>query len=307
MGRTKLILLRFLILLIALALPLAAVVLWAGKPAKYDIATLDGWAPIKDPGPSTKALATGVTKLAGPARTQPPEWFTAEDQDLLAKAVAALRADKLQAGLGHLMVLSSHMDERGKTLKDFLPLVAPDITAWLVATYFAPLLLGTLLVVFVFLIFMPWLVRRLLDAFKVLIGILVCAAAIAGAIAICLSLSSQHALVFTLIEYLVVVVTLTVLGNLILLWRLRRTPKPLPAPARDYPQTPLPRRERAPALPPQPAVAPAYRPNERPPAPPPEPVAVAPPAPAPARVAAEDETLVGGRPGGFAVRDRDLS
>ena len=158
MSPAKLFFLRFLILLVAIAIPAGGFAFWAGKPAKLDLPTLEAWAPVKEAGPS------------------------------------------------------------------------------------APLLLGVLLVFFVFLIYMPWLIRRLIDAVKVLIGIAIAAAAIAGAIGLCLSLSAQHALVFTLIEYFVGVVTLTVIGNLWLLFRRGKAPRrvipadpaPLPAgPRRD--------------------------------------------------------------------------
>lgn len=279
MSRAKLIFLRVLILLVALALPAAGLVVWAGKPATFDVAALDAWAPIKDPGPSTRVLAQGVTRLAGPARAQPPDWFTAEDQDLLAKAEAALHADKLQAGLGHLMVLSSHLDERGKTLKDFLPLVAPDIAAWLVATYFAPLLLGTLLVVFAFLIFLPWLVRRLMDALRMLGAVAIGVGVITAAVVISLSITGERALVFTAIEYLMTVVALTLLGNLIVLLGARRKPKPAAVPVPRPPEVPV-RRERGTVL-----TAAQSPPVERKPLP-------------------EEQTLVGG-PSAFAVRDRE--
>jgi len=291
MNRAKLIFLRVLILLAAVAVPAAGLVFWAGKPATFDVATLDAWAPVKDPGPSTRALAQGVTRLAGPARTAPPDWFTAEDQDLLAKAEADLHADKLQASLGHLMVLSSHLDERGKTLKDFLPLVAPDIASWLVASYFAPLLLGTLLVVFVFLIFLPWLVRRLVDALKVLAGVAIGAGVIAAAVLVSLSIAGQKALVFTAIEYLVAVVVITVLGNVIVLWGAGRKPKPKPVPGPAYQREVPARRERPSVL--TPAQSP---PVERRPAP----AAIT----AGAAAGAEDQTVVGA-PGAFAVRDRE--
>ena len=225
MSPAKLFLLRFLILLLAIVLPAGVITFWAGQPAKFDLPTLETWAPVKEAGPSARAMADGLTRLAGPARPQLPEWFNAEDQDLLAKTKAGWKAGKLQEGLGHLMVLSSRLEDQGKTMADFVPLVAPDIASWLLSSYFAPLLLGILLVVFTFLIFMPWLIRRLIDALKVLIGVAIGFAVIAGAIVLCLSLSSQHALVFTLIEYSVAVVALLVLGNIWLLFRAGAQPR----------------------------------------------------------------------------------
>jgi len=244
MSPAKLFFLRFLILLVAIALPAGGFVFWAGKPAKYDLPTMEAWAPVKEAGPSARALADGLTSLAGPARPQAPDWFNAEDQDLLAKGEAAWKGGKLQEGLGHLMVLSSRLEDQGKTMADFVPLVAPDIASWLLSSYFAPLLLGVLLVFFAFLIFMPWLIRRMIDAVKVLIGIAIGVAAIAGAIGLCLSLSSQHALVFTLIEYFVVVVVLTIIGNLWLLFRRGKGPRRvIPAEPAPLPVGTGPRRE----------------------------------------------------------------
>ncbi|MEI8393270.1 MAG: hypothetical protein WCF85_00945 [Rhodospirillaceae bacterium] len=235
MSRFKMIFWRILILLIAVTLPAGGAVMWVGQPAAYDIATLNNWAPIKETGPSARLLAQGVTRLAGPARSNPPDWFGKEDQELLDKGKIALQAGKLQAGLGHLMVLSSHLEERGKTLNDFLPLVAPDIASWLVASYFAPLLLGVLVVTLAVLIFLPWLVRRLIDALKVLVGLILALAAAGLAISVGLSLSGERALVFTLIEYLAAVVMIIILGNMILFTRSRRKPKPAPATGLPYP------------------------------------------------------------------------
>ena len=141
---------------------------------------------------------------------------------MLDQAVAALRANHLQEGLGHLMVLSSHLEQRGKTLSDFLPLVAPDLAAWLVAAYFAPLLLGLLLVAVTLLIFAPWLVRRLIDTLRMLVGLAAVVAATSVAISLCVSLAGAPALVFTLIEYLASVVILTTLGNAVLVVRSRK-------------------------------------------------------------------------------------
>ncbi|MEI7609603.1 MAG: hypothetical protein WCJ64_19660 [Rhodospirillaceae bacterium] len=242
MSPAKQFLLRFLILLVAVALPAGGFVFWAGKPAKFDLPTLEAWAPVKEAGPSARALADSLTRLAGPARPPTPEWFNAEDQDLLAKGEAAWKIGKLQEGLGHLMVLSSRLEDQGKTMADFVPLVAPDIASWLLSSYFAPLLLGILLVIFAGVVFLPWLVRRLMDAFKLLIGVAIAAAAVVGAIGLCLSLSSQHALIFTLVEYLVAVVVLTVIGNAWLLFRRGKSPRRV-IPAEPAALPAVPRRE----------------------------------------------------------------
>ena len=243
MSPAKLFLLRFLILLVALALPAGGFVFWAGKPAKLDIPTLEAWAPVKDAGPSARALADGLTRLTGPTRPQLPDWFNAEDQDLLAKGEASWKAGKLQEGLGHLMVLSSRLEDQGKTMADFVPLVAPDIATWLVANYFAPVLLGLLLVTLAFVIFLPWLVRRLVDALKLLVGVAVGIAALAVAFSLCLSLSSHHALIFTLVEYSVAVVLLAIVGNLWLLFNRNKTPRRV-IPADAGPNAPIRRESR---------------------------------------------------------------
>ena len=245
MTRTRLLLAQLAILLLALALATAGTVLLAGRPPPaYDLATLNAWAPVKEAGPSTRLLAEGVTRLAGPDREPAPDWFTVEDRQVLDQAEAALRANHLQEGLGHLMVLSSHLEQRGKTLTDFLPLVAPDLAAWLVAAYFAPVLLGLLLVAVTLLVFAPWLARRLIDTLKMLAGMAVATVATALAVSLCVSLAGQPALVFTLIEYLTLVVSLTGLGNLILLIRTRRrnllASRPKPALAGPDGGAPLP-------------------------------------------------------------------
>ena len=242
MSPAKLFLLRFLILLVAIALPAGGFVFWAGKPAKLDLPTLEAWAPVKEAGPSARALADSLTHLAGPARPPTPEWFNAEDQDLLAKGETAWKSGKLKEGLGHLIVLSSRLEDQGKTMADFVPLVAPDIASWLLSSYFAPLLLGILLVIFAGVVFLPWLVRRLMDAFKLLIGVAIAAAAVVGAIGLCLSLSSHHALIFTLVEYLVAVVVLTVIGNAWLLLRRGKGPRRV-IPAEPAALPVVPRRE----------------------------------------------------------------
>ena len=234
MNRIQLILARTAILVLALAIPVGIAVLLVGMPKAFDLPSLNSWAPIKSAGPSTQLLAEGVTRLAGPVRSEFPDWFGADDQTVLAQAETALRANRFQEGLGHLMVLSSHLEQRGKTLGDFLPLVAPDIANWLIATYFAPLLLGTLLAAVALLILAPWLFRRLIDTLKVLAGLAAATAATALTVSLCLTLSGTPAVVFTLIEYLVAVVALTIGGNVLLFLRNRRNrPKApaLPAPS----------------------------------------------------------------------------
>ena len=288
MSPAKLFLLRFLILLVAIALPAGGFVFWAGKPAKFDIPTLEAWAPVKDAGPSARALADGLTRLAGPTRPQLPDWFNAEDQDLLAKGEASWKAGKLQEGLGHLMVLSSRLEDQGKTMADFVPLVAPDIASWLLANYFAPGLLGLLMVILVFVIFLPWLVRRLVDALKLLVGVAIGIAALAVAFSVCLSLSAHHALVFTLVEYSVAVVLITIIGNLWLLFNRNKGPRRV-IPAEPVPAAPIRRESRVV----QPLV-PRHRQGELPPPGLAEPTAAEPvpvpvPAPAPTPVAKERE------------------
>ena len=110
-------LLRLVTLILAAGLPLAAAVaLWGPPPVSLDPAALNAWAPLKQAGPSAETLAGGVTWLAGAGHQPAPEWFGTEDQAILAKAETALRSNRLQEGLGHLMVLSSRLEERGKTL-----------------------------------------------------------------------------------------------------------------------------------------------------------------------------------------------
>jgi hypothetical protein len=223
MTRARLIAAQLTVLTLALALSAGMLVLWAGKPPDgYTLTALNAWAPVKEAGPSARLLAEGVARLVGPSQQPPPDWFTAEDRAVLDQAEAALRANHLQEGLGHLMVLSGHLEQRGKTLSDFLPLVAPDLAAWLVAAYFAPLLLGMLVVTATLLIFAPWLVRRLIDTLKMLMGLVVAVGSTAVAVSLCVSLADKPALVFTAIEGLTSAVILTLLGNIALAARNRR-------------------------------------------------------------------------------------
>ena len=223
MSRMRVILSRLMVLVVALAVPAGGLLLWTGqRPAAFDVATLNAWAPIRDAGPSAQGLAALLTRIIGPGHAEPPSWFTIDDQEQLARAEAALRANKLQQGLGHLMVLSGRLEERGKTLADFMPLVAPEIATWLVASYFAPVLLGILLLVFGFLTAAPWLARRLVDALKLLIGLGTGIIAVGLAVGLSFTIAGQRALVFTLIEYLTAVVILAGLGNLLLLLRRHR-------------------------------------------------------------------------------------
>ncbi|MEI6984815.1 MAG: hypothetical protein WCK65_01695 [Rhodospirillaceae bacterium] len=227
MARFKSIALRILILLLSVMVPAGLAVLVVGKPPTgYDVAALDAWAPIKKPGPSTQTLANAVSRLAGPPQSQLPDWFSTEDRDQLAKAETSLHADKLRAGIGHLMLLCSQLEERGKTHADVLPVVAPMLAAWLVGTYFAPLLLGVLTVVVALLVILPALRRGMAGLIKVIAGLALALVGIGLVLRLCLSLSGHTALVFSLIEYLAVVVTLAIVGNMMVLFQSLRSHPP---------------------------------------------------------------------------------
>jgi len=211
--------LRALVLVLALALPLLAASIFVGAPPpSLNVHDLDQWSPVRSPGPSTEVLAQGLTYLAGVGEGEYPEWFTEEDQALLAQAKTALDNNKLQQAMGHLMVLSGNLEERGKTLNDFIPIVAPDLSSWIVANYFAPIILGTLFVCLTLLIFGPWLIKRFYDFLKLLITLLISLVAIAFAASLCFAIASEKALVFALIEYLTLVALLLCIGNLIVHW-----------------------------------------------------------------------------------------
>lgn len=210
---------RALVLVLALALPLLAASIMVGAPPpSLNVTDLDQWSPVRAPGPSTELLAQGLTYLAGVGEGEYPDWFTPDDQTLLDQAKTALDNNKLQQAMGHLMVLSGNLEERGKTLNDFLPIVAPDLSSWIVANYFAPIILGTLFVCLTLLVFGPWLVKRFYDFLKLLITLMISLVAIGFAASVCFAIASEKALVFALIEYLTLVALLLCVGNLVVHW-----------------------------------------------------------------------------------------
>ncbi|MBI1207905.1 MAG: hypothetical protein GC191_11535 [Azospirillum sp.] len=223
MSRLRLFGLRLIVVLVAAGLPLAGLVaVKGGPPATLDVASLDAWSPLRSAGPSTRLLARGLTNLAGVGADVEPQWFTADDRRFLDDAETAIRNNKLKEALGQLMVLSSRLEDRGKTLDDFLPLVMPDLATWMIANYFAPVLLGSLLVMLALLIFGPWLIRRFYDFLKLLMTLVLGIGAVAVAATLCFALAGQKALVFVLIEYLAAVAVLLTLGNLMLYAAQRR-------------------------------------------------------------------------------------
>lgn len=217
-------------MIFALGAPLLGAFLFAGPPSALTVDALDSWSPIRTPGPSTSLLAQGITALAGIDEGSIPEWFDAENQALLRKASNALEADKLKEALGHVFTLSAQLEDKGKTLNDFLPLVMPELSSWIVANYFGPVLLGTLIVALILLIFGPWLVKRFYDFLKLISTLVLGMIGIAFAASLCFAIAKQKALVFGLIEYLVVAAALLSAGNLILLWNDRRRRKAIAKP-----------------------------------------------------------------------------
>ncbi len=215
--------LRLLLLCIAFGLPLLPVILLTGKapPITLDPAVLDDWSPIDAPGPSTSLLARGITWLVGAGTDEVPDWFSPDDQATLVQARLAFENDRLRQALGHLLVLSERIEEQGKSMSDFLPVVMPDLVTWVVANYFAPVLLGTILVVIVLLIFGPWLMRRFFDFIKLFLTMIVGLAGIIAAVALCLTIAQEKSLVFALVEYLVAVASILALGNFFVFWKER--------------------------------------------------------------------------------------
>ncbi|CAK0762091.1 membrane hypothetical protein [Azospirillaceae bacterium] len=219
MSRLRFAILRLIVLFIALSFPLALAVAISGStPASLRIADLEAWSPIRSAGPATNTLARGISTLAvGSAdKASAPDWFNAEDQGLLSEAKAALQRGRLRESLGYLMILSGRLEERQKTLDDFLPIVMPDLTSWIVANYFASALLGALLVILVGLICLPWLIRRLYDFIKLLSSVAIGGATVVGAATLCLALAGQRTLVFAMIEYLSFAGALLFVGNTLL-------------------------------------------------------------------------------------------
>jgi hypothetical protein len=161
--------LRLTVILVALLLPLAAATIGTGSlPRSLSADDLNAWSPVQRAGPSAYLLARVLTAAAGLRSTPPPDWFTAEDRQMLDATEAALAADKLQEAAGHLAILSSRLEERGKKTADVLPIVMPDLATYVVAAYFAPVLLGLLGLVLLLLLLTPWLIRRLYDLIKAL-------------------------------------------------------------------------------------------------------------------------------------------
>lgn len=214
-------LLRLLILGFAIGLPLGGAIMMYGPPPELSIEGLDQWSPISKPGPSTALLSQGVTAIVV-GDGERPDWLSPDQLEMLAKANAALQSDRLKEALGHMLTLSAQLEDQGQTLDDILPVVMPDLATWMVANYFAPVLLGILLVALIILIFGPWLVRRFYDFLKLITTLVIGLIGIGFAVSLCFAIAQQKSLVFGLIEYLVVVATLLSVGNLIMFWNDRR-------------------------------------------------------------------------------------
>jgi|GEM_PF-6596468 len=222
MEQMRELVLRGFVLGLALLLPLGLAIVFTGPPpASLELTALDQWSPVREPGPTTAMLAQGLT-LAGVGKVHYPAWFAGEEQKLLHAARGELERNKLQAAMGHLLVLSSKIEDQGRTLSDFLPIVVPDLAAWIIANYFAPILLGTLLVALTLLIFGPWLAKRFYDFLRLLTTLILALIGIGLAASLCFTIASQKALVFALIEYLAMVAVLLSVGNLAVSLNLRR-------------------------------------------------------------------------------------
>ena len=195
--------LRLTVILAALLLPLAAATIGTGSlPRSLSADDLNAWSPVQRAGPSAYLLARVLTAAAGLRSTPPPDWFTAEDRQMLDATEAALAADKLQEAAGHLAILSSRLEERGKKTADVLPIVMPDLATYVVAACFAPVLLGLLGLVLLLLLLTPWLIRRLYDLIKALTALALAGAVLVGLALAGITLAGRPGLVYGLIEYL---------------------------------------------------------------------------------------------------------
>lgn len=226
---------RLAILALALVLPLLAAVVATGSlPRSLSLTELEAWSPVRAAGPGTRALARAATALVGLGGEAHPDWLTPADIEALQRTAEALRADRLRAALGELLILSDRLEARGRSLDEVVPLLMPDLAAYVLAVYFAPVLLGGLGVLLIGLVLLPWLVRRLYDLVKLTATLMLAGALLALLVALGIALAGRPILVFTLIEYLVAVAVLAAAGNLgLLLWRWRGRPAPRPGPVRD--------------------------------------------------------------------------
>ena len=215
----KIVGLRLIIFIVALGMPFLAVVMITGHaPSSFDVTELDAWSPVRSPGPSTTLLARGITVLIGIDRRTFPPWFTDEYQNLLTKAKDSLAHNSFQEAMGHLLILSDQLESQGKNLEDFLPIIVPDLATWLISHYFAPLVLAILFMLVGLFIFGSWLAKRFYDFVKILITLIVSLVLFVGGVSLCFTLARHDALVFTMIEYLTVVLVLLVCGNLMVYW-----------------------------------------------------------------------------------------
>lgn len=230
MSRWRLAGLRLLVLWLALALP----VLWAlnstgTPPRSLAVDDLDAWSPVRSAGPSAQFLARGLTGLVGVAAGPPPEWTTPEDREMLARAEGALGAGKLKEAMGHLFILSSRLEERGKTVDDLLPTLLPGAATWVVANVFAPVLLATGGLGVIIVVFTPWLLRRLYEFVKLLVALAAAIAAMALLASLGFALVGKRALVYALIEYMALVAVLLLVGNALVFLAVRRCRVPMAA------------------------------------------------------------------------------
>ena len=204
------------ILLVALTVPLlVGIALRGSMPADTSLTALDQWSPVQEAGPTAKALSDGIAWVIGVRTPPPPDWMSPEDQADLQKAREAGAANNMQEMLGHLLVISGHVQEKGKTLRDFLPLVMPDIVSYVLANTMAPILLGALALFLVLTVFAPWIVRRLIELLRLLTMLTLAIGALVGMVILGFAMSGRPGLVYGLIEYMAAVTALLLLGNLL--------------------------------------------------------------------------------------------
>ena len=194
--------LKLSVLLISLIFPLGLLILLAGTlPSSLNVSTLSQWTPIQSPGVSTVLMSKALTSLFGLYPQDLPDWIQEPERLLLAQIKQDLADNNLQQLSARLILLLERLDVHQKTLQDLMGVILPDLSNWILAHYFTPLLLISLFGLLSVLLFGQWLLRHFYDVVKFVVVLMGTAVAIGGGIWVCALIFTEKSLMFTMIEY----------------------------------------------------------------------------------------------------------
>lgn len=240
MGGVSLFFARLFVVFIAICGPIVYAVSEAGgTPKALTPAALAEWTPVSSPGFFTMQASEQLSNMLDQTDPDSQLWVTEEDRASIDQIRDFLAAKDLKSAAGEMLILSSALEKRGIGADEFFPVIMPDLASYVLAYFFAPIILGLMGLIVVLCLMGPWLIRRMGDLIKLVIGLGLGITAMFWFFWYGLVGMTEPALVYAIIEYFGYAASILLAGNLLLVMLFSSHYAKIDRPATAYNPSPV--------------------------------------------------------------------